>query len=214
VLAATGAVAVLGAGAAWLVVAHRPPAGDQPGGGPALGFHGHAVQSQSTTTKEEEMRMKNESVRRAAVFFGVVLPSLAGASQAAQDGAVEDAAISACLEMHEKSYQCRDEFTEVMIDLHAASSGTPIPPEQRATMRAHLLRSLEETATGPIERRRARCRDMVEKMGERHLKVAASKGQPLKACYAESDCKARVACMRPILQELLGTELKAPPRKQ
>jgi hypothetical protein len=80
-------------------------------------------------------------------------------------------------------------------------------------MREKALRDLADNGTGPLERRQARCKSMLQGMGERHKKVAEEKTSSIKACYAEKDCKARVACMKPILEELLGTELHAPRKK-
>ena len=158
--------------------------------------------------------MKNERLKRAAVFLGVVLPSLAaGAEGASQNAALEQTLVDACLEMHEKMYDCRDDFVDTMLDLHLAKANQKVTPEQRAKLRDKALRDLAENGTGPLERRQARCKSMLQGMGERHKKVAEEKTSSIKACYVEKDCKARVACMKPILEELLGTELHAPRKK-
>ena len=47
-------------------------------------------------------------------------------------------------------------------------------------------------------------------MGIRAKEGVEQKGKALKACYAESDCKVRVACMMPVIEELLAGEGKAP----
>jgi RNA polymerase sigma factor (sigma-70 family) len=213
VLKASALPVALCVGAAWLIVAHRGPSGgERPHHGD---LHGRAMPAMSNQrTESEEQQMKSERLKQAAIFLGVVLPSLAaGAEGANQNAGLEEAVVNACLEMHEKMYECRDPFLDTMLDLHLSRAGHKVTPEQRAKMREHALRDLTETATGPLERRQARCKSMVEKMGERHKKVAESKGSSLKACYAEQDCQARVACMRPILEELLATDGQAPRKK-
>ncbi len=156
--------------------------------------------------------MKNERMKRAAVFLGVVLPSLvAGASGAAQDAALEQAVVDACVELHEKMYQCRDPYIDAMVDLHLG--GRKISPADRAKLREHLMQGLTETATAPIEKRQARCKTLMSQAGETHRKLAEARWPSLRACYQERDCQARVACMKPILQELLQTEIEAQRKK-
>jgi RNA polymerase sigma-70 factor (ECF subfamily) len=210
-LKASALAVVLGTGTAWLVTAHRAPA---PGPG-AFGDRGnpHALVRSDRPKESEEQQMKNERLKRAAVFLGVVLPSLAAGAEGAQDAALESSVVGACVELHEKMNECRDLFVDTMLDLHLAKAGQKVTPEQRAKMREKLVRDLTEMGTGPLEPRQARCKVMVEKMGEHHRKVAESRGSSLKACYSQPDCQARLACMKPILEELLATELHAPRKK-
>ena len=66
--------------------------------------------------------MKRERLKQAAVLFGVVLPALgAGAGQAEDDRKLEQLAIAACVEMNEKSYECREEFVDAFVELRAAT---------------------------------------------------------------------------------------------
>jgi RNA polymerase sigma factor (sigma-70 family) len=211
-LEAAAVVVVLAGGAAWLVHTHRPPGGGPGHGGPSvshqLGF-GHDGRKE---IEKEDPQMKRERLKRAAVFLGVVLPSLAaGAAEAAQDAALEQAVVDACVELHERMYECRDPYIDAMIDLHLG--GKRISPEEKAKLREHLMQGLTETATGPLEKRQARCKSMLSQAGERHRKVAEARWPSLRACYKEQDCQARVACMKPIFEELLGTEFKAQRKK-
>jgi RNA polymerase sigma factor (sigma-70 family) len=206
-------VATAGAGAAWLALAMHAP---QRGAGAALDFHHlHAPRppSEHRTTKEEEA-MKNERLKQAAVFFGVVLPSLAaGADGATQGAALEQSVIAACLELHEKGYECRDVFVDVMLDMHLAKSGRKVTPAERAKLRERAMAEAVDNGKASLERRQERCKVMVGQMGEKPKKTAESRTPKLKACYAEQDCKARVACMAPIIEELMGAEMHAtPPR--
>jgi RNA polymerase sigma-70 factor (ECF subfamily) len=209
---ATAVTAALGVAAVWLVQAHGRRS---PGAGDAAFFgHGHAAlldpaSSPRPTTPNEGEIMKRQRLKQAAVFFGVVLPAL-GAR--ADDATLEETVISACVEMNEKSYECRDEFVDATLELRLGHSGTTVTPEQRAKMREKAMRDLTERATGPLERRRAWCKKLLDQMGPRAKQGASEKRSTLKACYAETDCKTRVACIMPIIAEIHGPELKHPPK--
>jgi RNA polymerase sigma-70 factor (ECF subfamily) len=208
------ALATVGAGAAWLAIAKHAPRSEADAQRLDFG-HSHAAPTPSDRkTRPEEEQMRNERLKQAAVFFGVVLPSLAaGADGATQNVALEQSVTAACMELHERGNECREQFVDVMLDLHLAKSGKKVTPAERAKLRERAMAEATESGTASVERRRARCKAMASQMGEHHKKTAESKGPALKACYAETDCNARVACLRPILDELLGGETKASPPK-
>jgi hypothetical protein len=208
------ALAAAGTGAAWLVIAAHTP---RPGTGAQPLDFGHfhsALPLSDRKSRPEEEQMKNERLKQAAVFFGVVLPSLAaGADNATQNAALEQSVIAACVELHEKGNECAEPFVDLMLDVHLANAGRKVTPAERAKLRERALVEARDTGSAAQEHRRARCKMMVGQMGERYKKTAESKGGALKACYAESDCNARIACLKQILDELLGSEMKVPPPK-
>jgi hypothetical protein len=155
--------------------------------------------------------MKRERLKQAAVFFGVVLPALnVGAGQADDDRRLEELAVGACVELNEKSYQCREEFVDAFLDLQLAGSKKKITPEERARQRQKDLRDLTERGSGPIERKRAICQAMIAQMGVRAKETVKSVSPSLRSCYAKNDCKERVACIMPVIAEVHGGEMNHP----
>jgi hypothetical protein len=152
--------------------------------------------------------MKRERLQQAAVFFGVVLPALgAGAGQAEDDRRLEELAIGACVEMNEKSYECREEFVDAFVELRASHAETPMTPEERARMRDKAMRDLVQRGSGPSERKRAICQKLIGQMGTRALEGVKTHHPTLQSCYAKTDCKQRVACIMPIIGQIHAGEL-------
>ena len=144
--------------------------------------------------------MKRERLKQAAVFFGVVLPALgAGAGQAEDDRKLEQLAIAACVEMNEKSYECREEFVDAFVDMRAAHAKQPPTAEERARMRDKAMRDLVDRGSGPPERKRAVCEKLIGQMGVRAKQGVQTHHPSLQACYAKPDCKQRIACIMPII---------------
>jgi hypothetical protein len=158
--------------------------------------------------------MRHERLRQAAVFFGAVLPALsAGAERAEDDRKLEEVAVAACVELNEKSYECRDEFVEALLDLRLAQTKKKLTPEERARQRDRDLRDLIERGSGPIERKRAICQRMISQMGVRATEAVKSVSPPLRSCYTKNDCKERVACIMPLIAEIHGSEVRQPPKR-
>jgi hypothetical protein len=135
------------------------------------------------------------------VFFGVVLPALtAGAGQAEEDRKLEELAVTACIKFNEKSYECREEFVDAFLDQHLSQSKQKVTPEQRAKQREKDMRELTERGSGPPERKRAVCQQMIAHLGIGE--AVQSQSSSLNSCYAKPDCKERVACMMPIIAEI------------
>jgi hypothetical protein len=155
--------------------------------------------------------MKSENLRRAAVFFGVVLPALsAGAKGGNGDAALEEAVIDACLQVQEKTFECKEVFVDAMLDHHVKKSGASLTPEERAKMREARLKDIVAGVSGTVERRRGVCKKLIDRMGERAKEEA--KGSSLKTCLAEPDCQARTRCLMPIIEAVHHSE--APPKKK
>ena len=149
--------------------------------------------------------MKRERLKQAAVLLGVVLPAIsAGAGQAEDDRKLQAIVVDACVEMNEKSYECREEFVDAFLELNSARK--KLTPEQRAKQREKDMRDLIERGSGPIERRRAVCDEMVSHMGARAKEGAKSHTATLKSCYTKPNCKERVACMMLVIAEVHAGE--------
>jgi RNA polymerase sigma factor (sigma-70 family) len=203
----TGAVGI----AIWVVAAH-PPAGR--GSDPASGsevhalFHGQQTAEQPRPEKEDPI-MKRERLKQVAVLLGVVLPALgAGAGQTEDDRKLEQLAIAACVEMNEKSYECREEFVDAFVELRAGHSRKPMTAEEQAKMRDKAMRDLVERGSGPMERKRAVCEKLIGQMGPRALQGVKTHHPTLQSCYTRNDCKERVACIMPIIGRIHEGEAK------
>jgi len=213
-LGAAAVTCVLGAGAVWLVGAHRPGVAGSHRAGESGHLHGFFHDERTTgpgRSESEDETMRHERLKQAAVFFGAVLPALAaGAGQAEEDRKLEEVAVAACVELNEKSYECREEFVDAFLDLQLAHSKKKMTAEERATQREKDLRDLTERGSGPIERKRAICQRMISQMGVRAKEAVKSVSPPLKSCYSKDSCKERVACIMPIIAEIHGSDARHP----
>jgi hypothetical protein len=135
-------------------------------------------------------------------------------ARAESAGVSRDEKIAACVKNREKSFECKDPFIEAMIDLRASHGGKPPTGEQRAKMKAKGLEEIAADGAGPLAPRQAKCAAMVDNMDkatdQTHRSDAVAKAQleALDKCYAEQDCPKRVACMMPILGELMSPNKK------
>lgn len=214
-LAAAAVAGAMGI-AVWIVGAHRRPAGGEgtSSGDPHAIFHGGpppgpAGQARQATPPEEDQTMKRERLKQAAVFFGVVLPALgAGAGQAEDDRKLEELAVAACVEMNEKSYECREEFVDAFLELRLSHAEKQPSDADRAKMRDKAMRDLVDRGSGPMERKRAVCQHMISQMGARAREGVKTHHPSLQSCYSQTDCKKRVACIMPIIGRIHGSELK------
>jgi RNA polymerase sigma factor (sigma-70 family) len=190
-----GIVAMATVGALWLRGTPTSSASDRR----APGERREGAQPSGAGT--EEAKLRREKLKRAAVFFGVVVPALTAAGN---EAALEDAVIAGCLEMAERSHECKDAFVDAILDRQLEKSGTTLTAAARAAVREARLRVYENGVTGPLEYRRERCRQTIEAMDPHAKTVAHAKQRPLRACYAEPDCTVRARCFVDVLDQIAG----------
>jgi hypothetical protein len=144
-----------------------------------------------------------------AFLLLATLFALPGVARAAGDDQplTEEEMISACVENREKSYECKEPFIDAMIDLRTKQAGKTLTPDERAKMKAKGLEEIAEDGAGPLEPRRAKCAAMTNKM-KKGPKVQHATLNNLRRCYAEQDCTKRIACMMPIMAELMAPKKK------
>jgi hypothetical protein len=124
-------------------------------------------------------------------------------ARAGDEPATRGELVSACVENREKSYECKEPFIEAMIDLRASKSGRTPSPEERAQMKAKGIEEITEDGSGPLAPRQAKCAAMIDGMTRQHRKVTRTHLAAFDRCYAQTDCNQRVACMIPVLAELM-----------
>jgi hypothetical protein len=160
----------------------------------------------------KETTMKTSMMIAAGLSAFALWMTSGGAPNARAEGAgvSRDEKIAGCVKNREKSFECKDPFIEAMIDLRASRGGKPPTGDQRAKMKAKGLEEIEADGSGPLAPRQAKCAAMVDKMDQTHNGDAVTKTHldALDKCYAEQDCPKRVACMMPILGELMFTKKK------
>jgi hypothetical protein len=138
--------------------------------------------------------MKPMTLVRAGLAAGALF---AGTAQADDAKGVEDST-NLCVEIREKIFDCKEEFADAFVDHHNPPAG------QRAAMRAKALEEITNDGSGPIEPRRKVCADMA-RAGQR---LPADKMKTMKeglaTCAAMADCRARVACLMPLIRPMIG----------
>jgi RNA polymerase sigma-70 factor (ECF subfamily) len=207
-----GAAALTAAGAVvvWPVVTahHAPHAAlhsfDNFGGGSTVDRSSDNPRSES-----EDPTMKREQLQRAAIFFGIMSSVYAARVSSADDATLEEAVINACVEMNEKTYECREPFVDATLDMRLKMDGKNVTPAERAKMREKAMSEVVDRGSGPPEHRRAWCQKFISRIGAR---AVDERTKPLKACYAESSCDARVACLIPFIADVHANETKNPKR--
>jgi RNA polymerase sigma factor (sigma-70 family) len=199
VAAATGIFAV-GAAAVWLVGAptRRPGGNDRAGSAIAAAPSPNSLRRppeiNGNTLGTKESTMSKESLRRATILFGVAIPALVSAGETAPK--LRDAAISGCMEMREKIFECKEAFAEVF------TAG--VPPEGRNVLRRKAIEEMTADGSGAVQPRRDKCTAAIDKDG----RLPSSKEQieawerSLRNCWAQPDCTTRAACLMPILKNL------------
>jgi hypothetical protein len=138
------------------------------------------------------------NARAIAVLFGVAIPALAaGAEQqqkTEQDAALRKAMVNACVEMREKIFECDAEFADLFVK--------DAPPERKLALRGKALEEIAADGAGPLEPRRKKCGDVVAGAPVPTKEQLAGYEKTVRACYDKPDCKARAACLEPILKML------------
>lgn len=137
------------------------------------------------------------------LIMAAALAVLAPTAATADKPASRDEAVAACVKNREQAFACKEPFIDAMIDMRLRATGKTVPPEQKTKMREKGLAELAEDGSGPLAPRRAKCESVVDGMSERGTNVEPGTLARLDQCYAKKDCKARVACMMPILESFM-----------
>jgi RNA polymerase sigma-70 factor (ECF subfamily) len=180
-----GAVAVAGAGALIVSPSSRQPPPERATSSLTAGRSGTSDSPADQRTKED--RVMNEAMlKKTVILFGLVLPTLAMAGEADKPLPREEA-IKTCVWYKEMAVQCRNELADFFATF--AKPGTP--PEVLARYRAKALKEILDEGTGPLQPRREKCSQDVEKRPITYGDLAT-----LKKCAAQTneDCKAAIEC--------------------
>jgi hypothetical protein len=126
--------------------------------------------------------------KNAAVLFGVVLPALVATAEG-QKPLPRDEAIAFCVEQREWIVQkCKDEFADMLVER--------VPPDLREAKKKDWLKKLEEGGTGPVEPRKQKCAEELDKKAQLASISTYAGRDAIRACQKESDCKTALACAR------------------
>jgi hypothetical protein len=155
----------------------------------------HDEQPARPAIKDEEDQMTRNKVKAAATLFSVAIPALVASAQAGGRQLSRDEHVAHCVERWEKMAACQEEFVALFAE--------KVPPERREAYRARFREQLLEAGTGPIEVRRQKCAESVDRIQPVHTAAEVSR---VRACFVQADCKLAAVCMKPLLQ-------KAPPKK-
>jgi hypothetical protein len=127
---------------------------------------------------------------RAAAFLSMTLPALVARAEAANDALVQEA-VSVCMTMEARMYECKEAFAEALV-----ARRNP-PPDKHKDLVQKALDKLNKESSAPKEARRQLCMGRVppdlKKEGLERFKKNAD------ACAAKEDCAARAACMVPLI---------------
>jgi hypothetical protein len=135
------------------------------------------------------------------LFLG--LSVMSGARAQAADRLTRDEMIDSCVENREKGFACKEPFIDAMIELRTTRGGMKVRPEDKAKMRAKGLQEIEEDGAGPLAPRRAKCAKMIDGMRRDAGEAAKAQIAALHACHVEPDCQKAVACMMPLIAEIM-----------
>jgi RNA polymerase sigma-70 factor (ECF subfamily) len=182
VAAVAGTVAVVGGASGVLLRGHRQREDQQAA---QLAAETRFTGGNHHETKEDRA-MREATLRKTVILFGLVLPTLASAGEADKPLPREEG-IKTCVWYKEVAVQCRNELADYFATF--AKPGTP--PEVLARYRQKALKEIVEEGTGPLEPRREKCAQDVDKRPITYGDLAT-----LKTCAAQAhdDCKAAVTC--------------------
>ena len=143
--------------------------------------------ARSTSIDEEDdiMRMK---MKHMAALFGTALPALVASAQTGGRELSRDEHIAFCVHRWERMAACREEFADYF--------SNKMPPDRRLAHRARFIEKATEAGTGPIEPRRQKCAEMVDRVQPTMTSAAV---ENVEQCLAKPTCQAVVACMKPIM---------------
>jgi hypothetical protein len=158
---------------------------------PKVDCHVHAPRSQGGDHMKSTTKLTN------LFRTGLVASALFTGAAHADDTAQIEEGINLCVEMREKIFECKEEFADAFVDHHNP------PANQRTAMRAKAIEEITNDGSGPIEPRRKACAESARGGRPGADKMQALK-QGLATCAATADCKARVACLMPLIRPLVG----------
>jgi hypothetical protein len=140
--------------------------------------------------------MKTLSIRT-TIMTSCLASALFASAAHADPAPANDDGVNLCVEMREKIFECKEEFADAFVDHHN------VPAAQKAAMKARALEEITGDGSGPLEPRRQACAETKKVAPIPADKLAAMK-QGLATCAAAADCKARVACLMPLIRPMLG----------
>jgi hypothetical protein len=142
--------------------------------------------------------MKPIPIIRAAILTTCLANALlVGAAHADPTPATDDG-VNLCVEMREKIFECKEEFADAFVEHHN------VPAAEKAATRAKAVEEITADGAGPLEPRRQACADTMKKGAHPPADKVAAMKQGLAKCAAEPNCKARVACLMPLIRPMVG----------
>jgi hypothetical protein len=135
--------------------------------------------------------------RRTMIMTTCFAAALSAGAAHADPAPANDDGVNLCVEMREKIFECKEEFADAFVAHHN------VPAAQKAAMKASALEEITGDGSGPVEPRRQACAETKKAAHPPADKLAAMK-QGLATCAAAPDCKARVACLMPLIRPMLG----------
>jgi hypothetical protein len=96
--------------------------------------------------------------------------------------------------IHQQIFACDQEFADLFVK--------DVPAERRSAARRKVLADIARDGTGPEGPRREACAASVDKGPPPTPEQVKLFGSVLGDCRAKSDCKARAACLWPIVAAL------------
>ena len=190
-----GAMVVVGAAVWWLAAAPGPPDPSVASpGGPAREI---TTPRNQQNNQPEDRAMSSKGLKTVTVLFGVAIPALVAGAEKQADSALREAAISGCVTLREKVFECDAAFAELFIK--------DAPPERRNALRGKALEEIANDGAGPIEPRRQKCAAVIDKSPAPTSKEQiAGFENAINGCWSKGDCKERADCLWPIMQRLKG----------
>lgn len=204
-LAGAAALVLAGGAAITLALWPRQPPSRPEGSAPPPSA---AVQPQPS----EENDMTKQAAAKHLRPFVAALPLLVASSQAQADASpLFEEAVTMCVEMRERVFECKAEFAESFV-----AQRNP-PPEQRKALIKKALEEITADGSGPLEPRRDRCRVTTKNMQGGPQDEATKRGKldgmkkVLAFCSAKENCAERVECMKAFFKP--GAGKATAPRK-
>ena len=115
-----------------------------------------------------------------------------------------------CVRLHEQLATCSGEFIDMNLDLRAkyfpAFAKAVASPEARAEMRKEGIAEAIADGTGPVEPRRARCKEYTE----HGPKVPRGDVVEAEGCFQKASCAEKIACLRPSQEQRYSSRAREP----
>jgi RNA polymerase sigma-70 factor (ECF subfamily) len=188
-----GALALSGVATWWMAARHARPAASP---SPAVTARTVPARGNSPHPYPEDPSMldKQRTLARATAFFTLALPALVAGAENGPQRMLRDERIDSCMEIHQQIFACDQEFADLFVK--------DVPAERRSAARRKVLADIARDGTGPEGPRREACAASVDKGPPPTPEQVKLFGSVLGDCRAKSDCKARAACLWPIVAAL------------